>query len=230
MVTHTYLQSRFSKDISKYTDPGYLVNLRCYRAFKWDCECGRSFVCRWRPVKTLPIAFLSHLDWYFSRLPPFFLSFSTSFCSKLPRNSQMREKWSVLTTVFEKGGRKRKSGFAALGKLDEISLEIVCAKSWNCWQSGWKYSNSLCELYVLAQRGKSEQVSGLTFYFKTCPQSSFLGNGKLHLKNMSKPCFAQLFMWFISQILIFSKNWSWLYFLFHSLEEDKFRSKLKLVV
>ena len=61
-----------------------------------------------------------------------FLSFSTSFSSKLPRNSQMREKWSVLTTVFEKGGRKRKSGFAALGKLEQISLGTVCAKSLNC--------------------------------------------------------------------------------------------------
>ena len=84
-----------------------------------------------------------------------FLSFSTSFCSKLPRNSQMREKWSVLTTVFEKGGRKRKSGFAALGKLEQISLETVCAKSLNCWQSSWKYSNWLSELYIRSQRSKT---------------------------------------------------------------------------
>ena len=83
-----------------------------------------------------------------------FLSFSTSFSSKLPRNSQMREKWSVLTTVFEKGGRKRKSGFAALGKLEQISLGTVCAKSLNCWQSSWKYSNWLSELYIRSQRSK----------------------------------------------------------------------------
>ena len=90
----------------------------------------------------------------------FFLSFSTSFSSKLPRNSQMcekwkvGEKWSLLTTVFEKGGRKRKSGFAALGKLEQISLGTVCAKSLNCWQSSWKYSNWLSELYIRSQRSK----------------------------------------------------------------------------
>ena len=70
--------------------------------------------------------------------------------TKIPRH-----RWTAKCLQFIKvrwgSVRKRKSGFAALGKLEEISLEIVCAKSWNCWQSGWKYSNSLCELYVLAQ-------------------------------------------------------------------------------
>ena len=195
MVTHTYLQSRFilSKDISKYTYPGYLVNLRCYRAFKWDCECGRSFVCRWRPVKTLPIAFLSHLDWYFSRLPPFFLSFSTSFCSKLPRISQIREKWSVLTTVFEKGGRKRKSGFAALGKLEQISLGTVCAKSLNCWQSSWKYSNWLSELYIRSQRSKEAKPKHSKHVFKV----------HKNMNNYLVALAASLLVWKIFQYFLF---------------------------
>ena len=174
MVTHTYLQSRFilSKDISKYTaiqdiwwifdvieHSNEIVNVgdHLYAGGALSKLCQLPF-CR----TLIDISPGCHL---------FFSSFSTSFSSKLPRNSQMcekwkvGEKWSLLTTVFEKGGRKRNSGFAALGKLEQISLEIVCAKSWNCWQSGWKYSNSLCELYVMAQRGKSEQVSDLTFQF-----------------------------------------------------------------
>ena len=201
MVTHTYLQS-LSKDISKYTDPGYLVNLRCYRAFKWDCECGRSFVCRWRPVKTLPIAFLSHLDWYFSRLPPFFFIFLDillfQVASKFANVWKVGEKWSLLTTVFEKGGRKRKSGFAALGKLEQISLGTVCAKSLNCWQSSWKYSNWLSELYIRSQRSKEPKHSKHVF--------------KVH-KNMNNylaALAAPLLVWKIFQYFLFNffRYWS----------------------
>ena len=74
--------------------------------------------------------------------------------SKFANVWKVGEKWSLLTTVFEKGGRKRNSGFAALGKLEQISLGTVCAKSLNCWQSSWKYSNWLSELYIRSQRSK----------------------------------------------------------------------------
>ena len=161
MVTHTYLQS-LSKDISKYTDPGYLVNLRCYRAFKWDGGVWMwAIICmQVAPCQNFANCLFVAPWLIFLPAATFFLSFSTSFSSKLPRNSQMcekwkvGEKWSLLTTVFEKGGRKRKSGFAALGKLEQISLGTVCAKSLNCWQSSWKYSNWLSELYIRSQRSK----------------------------------------------------------------------------
>ena len=75
--------------------------------------------------------------------------------SKFANVWKVGEKWSLLTTVFEKGGRKKNSGFAALGKLEQISLGTVCAKSLNCWQSSWKYSNWLSELYIRSQRSKT---------------------------------------------------------------------------
>ena len=176
MVTHTYLQSRLSFqkifpntqiqdiwwifDVIEHSNEIVNVGDHLYAGGALSKLCQLPF-CR----TLIDISPGCHL---------FFLSFSTSFCSKLPRISQIREKWSVLTTVFEKGGRKRKSGFAALGKLEQISLGTVCAKSLNCWQSSWKYSNWLSELYIRSQRSKEAKPKHSKHVFKVHKNMNYL--------------------------------------------------------
>ena len=80
-----------------------------------------------------------------------------------------------------------------VGKLEQISLGTVCAKSLNCWQSSWKYSNWLSELYIRSQRSKEAKPTHSKHVFKV----------HKNMNNYLAALAALLLVWKIFQYFLF---------------------------